>query len=158
MKVDLKENIDIINLIKVLGRGIKKHGVQKIIRSLQKIELIHININHLDVIDFIETSICERYKILRTTLYQINTRGDITIARELCVLFLRKHLKMSDEEIGSHYNRTRQTLHNAKNKFDRLNVKSKADAKFINIYNEFDTKIQDYITEIKSKTQTETNE
>lgn len=155
MEINLRENIDIINLIKALSKGIKKHGVQKIIKSLQKIELIHINQNHLDIIDFIETSICERYKILRTTLYNINTRGDITIARELCVLFLRKHLKLSDEEIGSHYNRTRQTLHNAKNKFDKLNAKSKADAKFINVFNEFDTKIQDYITEIKSKTQIE---
>jgi len=152
--MELKDNKEIVDLIKFLGRGIKKHGLKVIIKTLQKVDLVNANTSHLDIIDFIETSICSKYNVLRAGLYKDNTRGDTTIARKLCVLFLRKHLHMSDEEIGRHYNRTRQTLYQIKSDFNKLDAKNKVDIVFINTYNEFDAKIQEYISEIKSETQT----
>ena len=151
--MELSENADITKLLTALGKGIKKHGLKKIINAMQKIDLVNVNLNHLDIIDFIETSVCEKYNVLRAELYKENRRGDVVIARKLCILLLRKHLDMTDIEIGNHYGRTRQTLHHVNGEFRKLNKNNKVDATFLNHYNEFDTKIQDYISRIKQKTE-----
>lgn len=153
--MNLKENFEMANFITLLGRGIKKHGIKKIIKALKDFDLTEENINYYTIIDFVEESICMKLNVVRDELYNKKVRGDITIARKLSILLLIKHLNMSDEEIGNHYKRNRQTIYNTKKEFDALDRNNKIDANFINIYNEFDTKIQDFITEIKSKTQTQ---
>ena len=153
--MELKENFEMANFITLLGRGIKKHGMKKIIKALKDFDLTEENINYYTIIDFVEESICNRMNVVRDELYNKKTRGDVTIARKLCIILLIKHLSMSDEEIGNHYKRTRQIIHITINEFKALDKNNKVDANFINLYNEFDTKIQDFITEIKSKTQTD---
>jgi hypothetical protein len=149
--LELYENDEVVNFIKSILRGLKKHGIKRIVKALKDVDLNTENINYLIVIDFIEKSICDRLKVEVIALYDKQTRGDITIARKLCVLFLRKHLDMSDETIGAHYHRTRQLYHMTHKEYQALNPTNKTDANFINLYNEFDTKIQDYIASVKNQ-------
>ena len=140
-------------LIRNLGRGLKKHGIKKVINALKRINLDDENEVQFSIIDFTEKSVCSKIGVPRDELFGFASRGEITIARKLCILLIRKFMpEISDDELGRHYNRTRQVIHNAEKEFRIL--KSGKQNKFhldlISIYNDLEKEIGEFIKTIKS--------
>lgn len=149
-----KDERELYELIRNLSRGIKKHGIRKVIKSLKQINFVadeKDNINYT-LIDTIESSVCNKLGVPRDELYGFASRGEITVARKFCILLIRKFIvNMSDELVASQYNRSRQVVHNTEKEFRMLkNGKlNKFHIDFISIYNELEIEIQNFIDNSK---------
>lgn len=145
---------ELYELIRNLSRGIKKHGIRKVIKSLKKINFIadeQDNINYT-LIDTIESSVCNKIGVPRDELYGFASRGEITIARKFCILLIRKFIpNISDETVANQYNRSRQVVHNTEKEFRLLKSgkMNKFHIDFISIYSELEIEIQQFIISSK---------
>jgi hypothetical protein len=131
-------------LIRNLSRGIKKHGIRRVIKSLKQINLDNENEINFTIIDSVEKSVCAKIGVPRDELFGFASRGEITIARKFCILLIRKFVPdISDEELGNHYNRSRQVVHNTEKEFRLLKSgkKNKFHIDFIFIYKELEKEI-----------------
>lgn len=139
-------------LIRNLSRGIKKHGIRRVIKSLKQINLDNENEINFTIIDFVEKSVCAKLGVPRDEIFGFASRGEITIARKFCILLIRKHVPdISDEELGGHYNRSRQVIHNTEKEFRLLTSgkKNKFHIDFLAIYSDLDNEIADFVKTVK---------
>lgn len=138
---------DFYELLRSMSRGIKKHGITKVIRALKQINLDNENEYNFAVIEFVEKSVCSKIGVPRDELFGFATRGEITIARKFCILLVRSVLDISDDELGGHYNRSRQVIHNTEREFRLLTTgkKNKFHVDFLDIYNELEKEIQAFV-------------
>jgi chromosomal replication initiation ATPase DnaA len=143
-----RDEKELYDLIKNLSRGIKKHGIRKVIKSLKQINITdETDVNYV-LIDHIEHSVCTKIGVPRDELYGFASRGEITIARKFCILLIRKFSPyISDENLGNHYNRSRQVVHNTEKEFRllRSGKQNKFEIDFLKIYNELEKEIQDFV-------------
>lgn len=150
--MDANDEKEFYELIRNLGRAIKKHGIKKAIRSLKQINLDNENEINFSVIDFVEKSVCAKIGVPIDELFAFTTRGEITIARKFCILLIRKFVPhISDEELGGHYNRSRQVVHNTEKEFRLLKSgkKNKFHLDFISIYNDLEKEAGAYVRTLK---------
>ena len=150
--MDINDSRELYELIRNLSRGLKKHGVKKVIRALKSINIDNEDELIFSVIDFIEKSVCASIGVPRDELFSFTTRGEITIARKFCVILISKFVStISDEEIGSHYNRSRQVVFNTKKEFRLLkNAKqNKFHLDFLAIYNVLDKEVESFVKNVK---------
>jgi hypothetical protein len=149
-----KDERELYELIRNLSRGIKKHGIRKVIKSLKQINFLadeEDNINYT-LIDQIESTVCAKIGVPRDELYGFASRGEITIARKFCILLIRKFIRnMSDELVATQYNRSRQVVHNTEKEF--RTIKSGKQNKFhldlLSLYAELENEIQKFIDNSK---------
>ena len=150
--MNVNDEKEFYELLRNLSRGMKKHGVRKIIKALKQINLDSENEVNFAIIDFVEKSVCSKIGVPRDELFNFASRGEITIARKFCILLIRKYAKnISDEELGGHYNRSRQVVFNSEKEFRTLKSgkKNKFHTDFIEIYNDLDDETAVYVKTLK---------
>ena len=150
-KNENKEHKELYDLIRNLGKGIRKHGLKKVVRALKEINIVSESEKKIAIIDFIEKIVCDRLGVPSVELFNFNSRGEITIARKLCILLIRKYISISDDELANHYNRTRQIVHNAEKEF-RLLKQGKINQFHIDfkaIYDELNNKTKEFVEKAK---------
>lgn len=143
-----KDERELYELIRNLSRGIKKHGIRKVIKSLKQINFIQDEDDNYTLIDHIEGAVCNKLGVPRDELYGFASRGEITIARKFCILLIRKfNPNMSDEIVASQYNRSRQVVHNTEKEFRLLlsGKMNKFHIDFMSIYSELEVEINNFV-------------
>lgn len=143
---------ELYDLIKNLSRGIKKHGIRKVIKSLKQINLSDENDVNYILINHIEQSVCDKIGVPRDELYSFESRGEITIARKFCILLIRKFSpNISDEILGNQYNRSRQVVHNTEKEFRLLKSgkQNKFQIDFLKIYSDLEIDIEKFLNASK---------
>lgn len=150
--MDKNENRELYDLIRNLGKGIRKHGVKKVVRALKEINIVSESEKKFAIIDFVEKIVCERLGVPSDELFNFTSRGEITIARKLCILLVRNNISnVSDDELASHYNRSRQVVHNTEKEF-RLLKQGKVNQFHIDvltIYDELNVKTKEFVEKLK---------
>jgi len=150
--MDKNENREIQDLIRQLSKGLRKHGILKVVRALKEINIVGENEKKFAIVDFIEKLVCDRLGVPIDELFSFNSRGEITIARKLCILLIRSHIEdMSDDELGNHYNRSRQVIHNTEKEYKLLKQgkKNQFHIDFLSIYSELDSDTKIFIKKLK---------
>jgi hypothetical protein len=140
---------ELYELIRNLSRGIKKHGIRKVIKTLKQINLSDETDFNYVLIDHIEQSVCAKIGVPRDELYGFDSRGEITIARKFCILLIKKFSPcISGEMLANHYNRSRQVVHNTEKEFRLLlsGKQNKFQIDFLKIYKELEFDIDNYLT------------
>jgi len=150
--MDKNDNRELHDLIRQLSKGLRKHGVKKVVRALKEINIVSENEKKFAIIDFIEKLVCDKLGVPIDELFAFASRGEITIARKLCILLIRNHIEdMSDDELGNHYNRSRQVIHNTEKEFRGLKKgkKNQFHIDVLSIYNDLDTETKSFIKTLK---------
>lgn len=145
---------ELYDLIRQLSKGLRKHGVKKVVKALKEINIVSESEKKFALIDFIEKLVCDRLGVPMDELFNFTTRGEITIARKFCILLIRNHIEdMSDDELGSHYNRSRQVVHNTEKEYRLLKEgkKNQFHIDFLSIYSELDSETKNFIKTLKNK-------
>ena len=96
--------------------------------------------------------VCAKIGVPKDELFGFSSRGEITIARKLCIILIRKHISnISDAEVGSHYNRSRQDVHNTEKEFKSLvaGKKNKFHIDLLQMYEELDSSVDNFVKKIK---------
>jgi hypothetical protein len=151
MKNDDKE---LYELISNLSKGVRRHGLKKVIRAIKQINITDKDDYKFSIIEFIEDSVCTKIGVPKDEIFAFNSRGEITIARKLCILLIRKYIEnISDEELGNHFNRSRQVIHNTEKEFRQLQIgkHNKFHIDFLAIYNDLDVQADNFINILKNK-------
>lgn len=151
--MNAKDEKELYELIRNLSKGIKKHGIRKVIKTLKVISLSDEDEWNRAVIDCIESCVCSKIGVPREELYGFATRGEITIARKLCILLIRKFIPdMSDELLGNHYNRSRQVVHNAEKEFRNIlnGRQNNFHQSYINLYSELQSEVEEILSNMKN--------
>lgn len=145
---------ELYDLIRNLSRGIKKHGIRKVIKSLKQINISdETDVNYV-LIDHIEQLVCSKIGVPRDELYGFESRGEITIARKFCIILIRKFSPyISDEVLANQYNRSRQVVHNTEKEFRLLKSgkQNKFQIDFLKIYTELENEIDNFLTDFWKK-------
>ncbi len=144
----MEDNKELYALIRQLYKTLKKHGVKKVINAIKKINYTEHEVEKWNLIDFIEDCVCNHIGVPKSELYIFKTRGEVTIARNISVVLIRKYVpKISDENLASRYNRSRQIVHNAQKDFRKLKLGklNKFEMDVLKIYQEVEEKIKDFI-------------
>ena len=144
----LNDEQEFYELIRNISKGVKKHGVRKIIKTLKQLNLNNEDEVNYSIIDFVEKSVCSTIGVPIEELFSFNSRGEITIARKFCILLIRKYIpNISDEELGAHYNRSRQVVHIAEKEFRTASIsnKNKLYKSFISLYADIDKQVSEFI-------------
>lgn len=145
-----KEETELYELIRNLTKGLRKHGVKKVISVLKEINIVSENDKSFALIDFIENAVCEKLGVPMEELFNSTLRGEITIARKLCIVLIRDNIKnISNENLANHYNRSRQVVHTAEKEFELMKIEKNKNIQFhddlLDIYNELDIEIKKFI-------------
>ena len=149
-----KDEKELYELIRNLSRGIKKHGIRRVIKSLKQINISDDDEVNYILIDTIEDSVCSKIGVPRDELYGFASRGEITIARKFCIILVRKFVaNVSDEMLANHYNRSRQVVHNTEKEFRLLKSgkQNKFHIDFLSIYYQLEKEIEEFIKKFKKK-------
>jgi len=149
-----KDEKELYELIRNLSRGIRKHGIKKVIKSLKQINISNSEDedDNISLIDYVEKLVCTKLGVPLDELFDFTTRGEITIARKFCILLIRKHIpNISDELVANHYNRSRQVVHNTEKEFRLLKTgkQNKFQIDFLSIYNDLDNEIEELLKNAK---------
>lgn len=151
---NLNENKELYDLIKQISKGVKKHGIKKVISALKEINVLNSNDIKSSTIEYIEKSVCNKIGVPIDELFNFETRGEITIARKLCILLIRKHITdISDDEVANHYNRVRQVVHNIEKEYKSILIgkKNQFHNEYIRLYNELDEDVMNFLNKINIK-------
>ena len=142
---------ELYELISNLSKGVRRHGLKKVIRAIKQINIEDTE-DKFSIIEFIENAVCTKLGVPKDEIFAFASRGEITIARKLCILLIRKYIaNISDEELGSHFNRTRQIVHNTEKEFRLLKTgkHNKFHIDFLAIYNDLDIQTENFINVLK---------
>jgi chromosomal replication initiation ATPase DnaA len=148
----INEERELYELIRNLTKGLKRHGVKKVIKALKQINIDNEEEVNFSIIDFIENAVCTKIGVPKDELFGFASRGEITIARKFCILLIRKYISnISDEELGNHFNRSRQVVHNTEKEFKTLKngKNNKFHIDFLAIYNDLDIQTEKFINILK---------
>ena len=127
--------VEILEFFKEVQRVISKHGLQKVLSQLRKIQNDFDNTIERDIFDFILTETAKHYNIEINDILNSKKRGIISEARRMSFALMKEHLPFTDEEIGYYFGgRSRQCV---SKEFTSLpinqdNLWKKRDVKFLN--------------------------
>jgi hypothetical protein len=150
--MDNNDSRELYDLIRNLSKGLRKHGVKKVIRALKEINIVSESERNYAIIDYVENLVCKKLGVPTEELFNFTTRGEITIARKLCILLVRRNIdKISDDELANHYNRSRQVVHNTEKEFKGLldGKKNRFHIDFLSIYKELEKETKEHIKSLK---------
>ena len=154
--MDKNQDRELYDLIRQLSKGLRKHGVKKVVRALKEINIVSENDIKFTIIDYIEKLVCDTLGVPLDELFSFDSRGEITIARKFCILLIRNHLDVEDisnDEIANHYNRTRQVVHTTINEYRSLmeGKKNPFHINFLAIYNDLAIETTNFVKPLKKK-------
>jgi hypothetical protein len=116
-------------------RVISKHGLQKVLSQLRKIQNDFDNTIERDIFDFILTETAKHYNIEINDILNSKKRGIISEARRMSFALMKEHLPFTDEEIGYYFGgRSRQYVNKELTSLpiNQDNLWKKRDVKFLN--------------------------
>ena len=148
-KMRLDENREIIEFFKIIYRGIRKHGLRRIVKTLDSIDIEKSNPHFNEVVDYIIDIVTLEFECDMEDLFSFHKRGNITIARKIAVILMKTHLTISDEQTGKYFNRVRQVVHNIMKEYYALDRTSKIDNNFLEIHDKLDIQVCNYIEKLK---------
>jgi chromosomal replication initiation ATPase DnaA len=147
---DLEENQNHISkFLRVMSKGIDKHGIKKITSILVGMD-IHTEFENkgtTDLVQFICNEVVINYnknredKISAADLFKKEKRGDCTLARKMAIILLKQHVKITPTKLGDFFGRSRQVIHTAVEEFKALNPKLIQDLDFLNRHDDISQKV-----------------
>ena len=146
---DIDENRQIIEFFKIIYRGIRKHGLRRIVKSLDSIEIEQNNLYFNEIVDYIIEIVTIEFKCKKEDLFNFDKRGNITVARKISVILIKTHLDISDEQLGKYFNRVRQVVYNTLKEFKNLDRESKLDDEFFELHDKLNIEVCNYIEKLK---------
>lgn len=139
------------DVLVVIQKGIKKHGSQKIIRSIQVIDLQANNVFYHEIFNYILEIVVKEFKIERKDLYGRKKRGVVTTARKIAILIAKTHLEISDEQLAIQFDRTRQMVYDIRLEFVRMENVTTAEKHFTSKYDKLNSKVVGHINKLKGE-------
>lgn len=127
--------LEIFDFFRQLQRVIAKHGLQKVLNQLRRIQIDYGNDFEKDVCEFILTTTASHYVLEKEDILTSKKRGLISEARRMCFALMKEHLPFTDEEIGDFFNgRSRQYVNNELTKLpiNHEKLATKQENKFVN--------------------------
>jgi hypothetical protein len=127
--------VEILEFFKEVQRVISKHGLQKVLSQLRKIQNDFDNTIERDIFDFILTETAKHYNIEINDILNSKKRGVISEARRMSFALMKEHLPFTDEEIGYYFGgRSRQYVNKELTSLpiNQDNLWKKRDVKFLN--------------------------
>ena len=101
--------VEILEFFREVQRVISKHGLQKVLSQLRKIQNDFDNTFEREIFDFILNETAKHYLIEVTDILNSKKRGIISEARRMSFALMKEHLLFTDEEIGFYFGgRSRQ--------------------------------------------------
>lgn len=83
----------VVQIFKYLIEGISRHGVVKVLSYLKLMNIEYDEGDKKNLIDFIITKVCLRYKVSVEDLMFTKKRGAVTDAKKMCVCLLCNYLE-----------------------------------------------------------------
>jgi len=152
---DPKQNLELAQFFRTVHKGIRIHGIKKIIKVIKSIDLQENNLFFSDILDFIFKSVAEEYNVSVSAIKGKDTRGDVTVARKMAIILIKENVDVSDEFLAYELDRVRQVVHHVLKEYKgytrklRYN-KNENDVKdFFAKYDKLTLKIDDYIESLK---------
>jgi hypothetical protein len=127
--------VEILEFFKEVQRVISKHGLQKVLSQLRKIQNDFENTIERDIFDFILSETAKHYEIEINDILNSKKRGSISEARRMSFALMKEHLPFTDEEIGYYFGgRSRQYVNKELTSLpiNQDNLWKKRDVKFLN--------------------------
>lgn len=140
---------DIEKFLVVVHKGIRKHGIKKILKSIQAIDFEENSAYHQDILDYIFKVVTEEFCITKEDLLRREKRGVVTIARKIAIIIASENLAISDDNLAFQFQRVRQIVYNAKQEFKNLDRNDKLDKRFFERYDSINEKVVKYIEGLK---------
>jgi hypothetical protein len=101
--------VEILEFFREVQRVISKHGLQKVLSQLRKIQNDFDNTIERDMFDFILSETAKHYNIEINDILNSKKRGIISESRRMSFALMKEHLPFTDEEIGYYFGgRSRQ--------------------------------------------------
>ena len=125
---------EILDFFREVQRVIKKHGLEKVLGQLRKIEIDCGDGHEADVCEFIISSTSNHYDISKDVMIYSNRRGKVAESRRMCFALMKEHLTFSDEKIGEYFARSRQYINKELTSLpiNQDKFATKDEAKFVN--------------------------
>lgn len=130
----MTNQVEILEFFKEVQRVITKHGLQKVLSQLRKIQNDFDNTFDRDIFDFILTETAKHYNIEINDILNSKKRGIISESRRMSFALLKEHLPFTDEEIGYYFGgRSRQYVNKELTSLpiNQDNLWKKRDVKFV---------------------------
>ena len=135
----------------IMNKGIRKHGIKKIMEKLRYMNIGDSNENFELIRDFIIDSVCEELGVPKKDLFNYQKRGNVTVARKISIVLLKQRLDMSDSDLGRFFGgRCRQVAYGVMKQYNALKKDNKVDVtNFFQYYEPINEKIITYIETLK---------
>jgi hypothetical protein len=127
--------VEILEFFREVQRVISKHGLQKVLSQLRKIQNDFDNTIERDIFDFILSETAKHYNIEINDILNSKKRGMISESRRMSFALMKEHLPFTDEEIGYYFGgRSRQFVNKELTSLpiNQDNLWKKRDVKFLN--------------------------
>jgi chromosomal replication initiation ATPase DnaA len=131
----MTNQVEILEFFREVQRVISKHGLQKVLSQLRRIQNDFDNRVEKEIFDFILTETAKHYHIEITDILNSKKRGVISEARRMSFALMKEHLPFTDEEIGYYFGgRSRQYVNKELTSLpiNQDNLWKKRDVKFVN--------------------------
>jgi chromosomal replication initiation ATPase DnaA len=96
----MKNQSELLDFFKQIQKIIAKHGFEKFLSEIKKIQIDLENIIEQKIIDYILLITAKHYKIEVNDILNSKKRGIIAESRRMAFALLKEHLPFTDEEIG----------------------------------------------------------
>jgi hypothetical protein len=105
----MTNQVEILDFFREVQRVISKHGLQKVLSELRKIQVDFDNTIEKEIFEFILTETSKHYHVEINDILNSKRRGVISEARRMSFALAKEHLPFTDEEIGYYFGgRSRQ--------------------------------------------------
>ena len=135
----------------IVQRGVRKHGHEKIIRSIQVIDIQKNNIFYYEIFNFIIQSISQEFNIKQEDFYKKDKRGVVTVARKIAIVLVKTHFDITDEQLANQFDRTRQIVYNTRKEYLKMREDNPKHKVFLEKHSKLNKKVVDYIKKIKGE-------
>jgi hypothetical protein len=105
----MTNQVEILEFFREVQRVITKHGLQKVLTQLRRIQNDFDNTFEKEIFNFILNETATHYQIEINDILNSKKRGIISEARRMSFALMKEHLPFTDEEIGYYFGgRSRQ--------------------------------------------------
>lgn len=142
---------ELTNFLTIVQKGIRKHGIKKIVKIIQSIDLQENNMFYNEIFSFIIESVAHEFNITIDDLIEAKKRGDVTIARKIAIVLAKEHIDISDEILAKEFNRVRQVVYHILIEFNNYDREDKFCKEFFEKYDKINEKVVKHIEFLKNE-------
>jgi chromosomal replication initiation ATPase DnaA len=141
---------EFVELIRVMGKGVSKHGARKITDKIKEIDIEDNCKNYPEVRDFILDCVCSLMNVSKHEIIDKSKRGTVTIARKIAIIIIKNNFNISDEDVARFFNgRRRQVVYTIMKEFEKMDRNNKVDQRdFFSHYDIVSERTLEYIAKI----------